>query len=688
MPQGSTARDGQMPAPGGSGDHDEATELDASGPRGAGPPTTHRRKRPDSLLELMVAAICLALVLAMITVPLPGDPMNYLDAAENLPSTPLHHGSTRLGLTIPIWLLTLIFGYSEVSFYVVPFLAFAGLGAATALAGRRLFNRWVGLGAAGLVVTSPWALPFASQILPDIPSAALLTACLAVVIPATAGETGRARGWLAGLLFGLAYLTKETSLLFAPALVVVTLLCGHRLGFIARAAAAAAGVAVAEAMAGIVLWGDPLARLNALLDRSDAPPSADRLQAFQTAFDAQATPLKSFMIFVDLLWASPHGRLMMGLGLGLLLGLLRGGSRFRMLAAWTLIPWIALALIGSIHPESGRPVIRLELDRYWVPLLPPLAIAGLGAMAVLAGKTRRTRVTFAIAASIVLLGTAAGIAGSLDGRDWFVRFGNDGYLQLRSAFDAIEGAPEVFVHQGAAKLTRLYTNDPLGRSIFAGTLVSSAADMDDADVVLVQFATAGATSTVDAPAALARGQLLAASDDSRWAMYANPNSTIVGLGATEYDTSILASDAWQQRLVIGEDWGPPGPLGPGPAVVEEGEMLVVFDGAGAFGTPPSAPSLEAPAGSTVSFRVGLELESGSARVTCDFYDDSSAPRESVAASVLLDEGPAHDLLTGLCVTPTDSEHHAVRLVVVVRGPARVELGDARLMTYTNTGPAG
>ena len=96
----------------------------------------------------------------------------------------------------------------------------------------------------------------------------------------------------------------------------------------------------------------------------------------------------------------------------------------------------------------------------------------------------------------------------------------------------------------------------------------------------------------------------------------------------------------------------------------------------------------APAGSIVAFRVGLALEGGDARVNCDFYGDDSTPRDSVAASVLVDEGPGDDLLTGLCLAPTDSEHHAVRLVVIVRGPAGVAFGDARMTAYTDAVPVG
>ena len=636
--------------------------------------------------ELIALAAGIVVALLLITVPLPGDPMNYLEAAENLPSTPLHHGSTRLGITAPVWLLTLVFGFSEIAFYVVPILAFGGLAAATTNVGKRLFGHWVGLGAAALVLTSPWILTYGTQLLPDIPSAALLTGSLGLVLSTPRDSSRHTRAWLAGLAFGLAYLVKETSLLFGPALLGVMLLRGHRAAFIMRFTFAAAGVAVLEALAGVVLWSDPLARISSLLNRSGAVPTAERTAAFEAAFAAQRNPIASFSILPQLLWQSWHGRLLLVLGLVLVGAAVKGGTRFRLLLAWILIPWISLALVGSIQPESGRPVIRLMLDRYWAPLLPPLAVGGLGALAILARRLRHwsPRAGMVAVTGLVALsgfGAALGVGASLDARpEWFIRFGNEGYWQLRTVLHQFEGSPVLYVDRLPSKLVRLYTNDPLGRSVFGGEVTSTPNSLDAVDVVLVEFNYSSASAGVDPPDVLAAQSLLDVSSDLRWAMYGEPVK--VGSGLSELDDDMIEPETWQVRLVTDGKWGAPQSPGSEPTVLTAAQALVVFDSGGPYGAAPEEPTLDVVAGSTVSFDVAMQSEGGRIRAICDFFPEGGAPRIRVPAAALLDEGPDDDIVAGVCQAPQTDGPYDVRVVMTVSGPAHLELEEGRLVTYS------
>lgn len=648
----------------------------------------------DRYAELVALAAGIVLAAVLLTIPLPGDPMNYLEAAENLPSTPLHHGSTRLGLTVPVWLLTMVFGYSETSFYFLPILAFGGLAAATTFVGKRLFGPWVGLGAAALVVSSPWILPYGTQLLPDIPSAALLTASFGFILTTPSEGSGATKAWLSGIAFALAYLVKETSLLFGPALLGVMLLRGHRWAFIGRFALAAGGVALLEALAGLALWGDPLARIHSLLDRSGSVPTPERLADFEAAFAAQRNPIASFSILPQLLWESRHGRLLLALGLALVVAAVKGGTRFRVLVAWILIPWISLALIGSIQPESGRPVIRLMLDRYWAPLLPPLAIGGLGGLWILAARLRRRRppVGMVVVAGLFALGglgAALGIDASLDTRsDWFIRLGNDGYWQLRASLHEFEGSPVIYVDEFPSKLVRLYTNDPLGRSIFPGALTSAPASLGAADVVLVDFVYSGATADVDPPDVLTAPSLLDVSSDLRWAMYGDPTGTGFTAGLTELDDDRIEPETWRFRLITNGDWGPQQSLGDEPTLLTAGQAFVAFDDRGPYGAAPDDPTLDVVTGSTVSFHISMQAEGGRIRAICDFFPGSDTPRARVRAAAVLDEGPGADIVAGVCQPPpTEDGPFDVRVILSLSGPAHLELDEGRVVIFSRVSPA-
>lgn len=639
--------------------------------------------------ELVALTAGIVLALLLITVPLPGDPMNYLEAAENLPSTPLHHGSTRLGLTVPAWLLTMGFGYSETSFYLLPILAFGGLAAATTFVGKRLYGHWVGLGAAALVLTSPWILPYGTQLLPDIPSAALLTLSVGLLLSGPGDDSSDTKAWLSGLTFGLAYLVKETSLLFGPALLGVILLRGHRWAFIGRFALAAGSVAILEALAGLALWGDPLAHLHSLIVRSVTVPTTERIAAFELAFAAQRNPITSFSIFPRLLWESWHGRFLLALGLAFAAAAAKGGTRFRALVAWILIPWVSLALVGSIHPESGRPIIRLMLDRYWAPLLPPLAIGGLGALGLLVGRLRLRSPQIgvvALAALVALTGVGIwlGIGAAVESRsDWFIHLGNSGYRELRTELHELEGAPMVYVDQRPSKLVRMYTRDPLGRPIFQGTLTHEPASIGDADIVLVDFLLSSDSTSVDPPVALAAHSLFAVSSDLRWAMYTNPDSSRSGAGISELDDTVIEPEAWKSRLVTDGEWGPTESAGQEAIVLTAEQTLVVFDNSGPYGAAPENSAVYVPAGSTVSFHMRLQSEGGRSRAICDFFPDIGIPRVRVSAAALLDVGPGDDIVTGVCEAPETEGPYGVRVVITLSGPARLELGEGRLVTYSS-----
>ena len=667
----------------------------------------HRLKSPFKLRrwspELVVFTLAVATAIALLTVPLPVDPMIYLEAAQNPGAADPNHWTTRIGLVLPVWVVSLAFGYSEVTLYTIPILATAVLAAATAMAGRRFFNTGVGLGAGILVLASPFVLPFATQLLPDVGSAALVTLAFALVAGAATKAEPNGRGaradlivasgeppaWAVGLLVGFSYLVRETGLLYLPALIVFTAVLGLGLRFIARMLAWAMAVAFAEAAMGAFLWGDPLARVHSVLGRTTAPLQPSRAGASEAAFALQSDFFSSASVFVNLLWDSNYGRFVLVMGVLLLVGaLVRRSRRYLALLAWIAIPWAIFAVVGSIRPESGRVIIRLALDRYWATLIPPFLIGGLGVLSEIVGQVRPPLFRkLSTAAVVLLIGLAAvaGVAFSFERRhDYFIRLGNDHYWQLRESLAGITGEPTIAVPHRPADLIRLYTNDPLGRSVFTGTI--KAADLANdppPEWVVLDFVHGGPSAP--APALMSRESGYRVYDAERNLKWALLTTAVDGHThfAGEVVQGQVPDDRWMARRVVGSTWGGVGELPVGGVEVAQGDTLVVFDDTADYGFAPEEPTMVIPRGSVVSVHADVTLDDGRLRVVCDFFDvhEPSGSIRIVASTVLARES-TEDSVFAMCRAPDTGSEYALRLTVLVTGPAELRMGVARISSYS------
>lgn len=654
---------------------------------------------PELVLCAFVGVVCIALL----TVPLPVDPMVYLDAAQNPGDADPNHWTTRIGLVLPTWVISLLFGYSEVTFYTVPILGTAGLALATAMAGRHMFNRSVGLATGALVVLGPFVLPYATQLLPDVSSAALVTVAFAVVagavstrnegLPERVSDASsivaifRSRAFLAGLLIGGAYLVKETALLYLPAIVVFAAVLGCGRLFIAKLLASSMVVAVAEALIGTLLWGDPLARVNSVLGRSATPPVPSMEEASEAAFALQSDFFSSAFVFVNLLWSSNYGRFVLAMGITLLVGaLVKRSRRYLALLAWIAIPWAVFAVVGSIRPESGRVIIRLTLDRYWAALIPPFLIGGLGVMSEIVDWVKPPllrKLSIAAVALITGLAAVAGVALTFDRRHGYVHFGNDHYLQLRDTLAGVRGEPTIAVPHRPAALIRLYTNDAIGRSVFDGTI--EAADPDNApspEWVILDFVYGDPLAPT--PALMGPESEYRVYDVERnlkWALLTTALDSPAHFGA-EVVQGQFSEDRWMERRIGGSTPGGDVALPVGEVEVAQGETLIVFDDTADYGLAPEESPIVVPHGSVISVQADVTVEGEKPEVVCEFFDVREPfDHVQVVAATVFGYEPMGGSLFALCRAPDPAGNYALRLSVLVKGPAKLTMGVVRISSY-------
>jgi 4-amino-4-deoxy-L-arabinose transferase-like glycosyltransferase len=146
--------------------------------------------------------------------------------AQGTYSLQASHLGLRVGLTIPVAIVYRLFGVSEWTTVLVPLLASAASVPLLVAVGRRLFPARAALLAGLLMLTFPVYVRYATTLVPEpVMEFWILLGLAALLI---AHQSGRATvAFLAGLCFGVAYLSKEIAL-FAGAAIVIYSLLHHR----------------------------------------------------------------------------------------------------------------------------------------------------------------------------------------------------------------------------------------------------------------------------------------------------------------------------------------------------------------------------------------------------------------------------------------------------------------------------
>jgi len=344
-------------------------------------PLVKRRASDDFICLAAVVLITLIVQAFFISPPIMSDDMEYYFQATRFPNMPENpsHWSLRTGLILPVAVLYRIFGHAELVYYAIPILSVLALTCGTYWLGSRLFNRRVGFFAAVWLVTIPNFLKESSLLLPDIPATACVV--LGFAILATWYYRQREAGsdltqaltpmsfFLAGFLFGWAYLVKEYYLLFIlviPFAFLFFRIPWKRLTLVAAGMAAALSI---EAILGLVLYGNPLIRLMTTEPR-------------ETWGFIERDLLRIISYFPRLLrQLGGQGPLLLAIVgfVTMLLGLVKKKPNIAFLAIWALVTYSLFTVAGLLPvllSWEGKVLLRLHKFRYWMLILPPLFIAG------------------------------------------------------------------------------------------------------------------------------------------------------------------------------------------------------------------------------------------------------------------------------------------------------------------------
>jgi hypothetical protein len=425
---------------------------------------------------------------AFVHQPALSDQMHYFADAAMLPhiSEPPHQ-TLRIGLTIPVWLMTQIFGYSEAAYYAVPYLSTAGLIAATYWLGRVLDSRATGLIAGLLVFANPFVLSDASQLLPDIPAAALLTGAITLLIwrwqrsgdvePLQREDRLTLIG--VGVLLGWSYLVREFIVLWFPVALLVAMVLRLPRSWWRLVLAGMAVMFAVELLWGLIFFGGPFARIVAALNQPTSPPwrVVQREQLIGTG-QIPDTHLEMLTAMPRKLVASNAGWILVALFVVLIVAavLLRSPG-LRVLAVWVVVPVVLMLAVIQVAWLFDSRILRPEKLRYWLPVVPPLVVGGVSAMSAVGHRllAQRGRVIAAVVAVALALASVVMTGAQLDRAQDFTRTGQDEYLKFREwAAASGQTCQVIWVDadhwRGSARWALMYLHSFWGRPIWDGEL--------------------------------------------------------------------------------------------------------------------------------------------------------------------------------------------------------------------------
>jgi len=361
----------------------DAATLAAPQAHGGSPAPDRRwpRRLTAALPALVLGGLLLlhaAVQLASRPYPRWGDAILTFGYARDFPDVPADHHSARLGVLLPARLLIDVFGFGQVAYYVYPAVMGVVLVVSTFVVARHLFGLAAAAVAGFLVVFNPVLVRTVGNttswhLLPDVPAAAWFTAGLALLVGAvvgweqTDGRSARrqtARLVAAGLCFGISYTCREfTAFMFVVIPLVAYL---YRLPWrrLVPVAVPMVGVLATELVVSALVWGDPLTRFRITSGHGRAIDPVSRTE--------------TLMKMPDSLMAQPRGSvsvLMLVLCVAGAVALWR--RELVVCAAWLLSLVVPLLLLGGLADPSYI-ALRVQLTRYWVPILPAMIIGAVG----------------------------------------------------------------------------------------------------------------------------------------------------------------------------------------------------------------------------------------------------------------------------------------------------------------------
>jgi 4-amino-4-deoxy-L-arabinose transferase-like glycosyltransferase len=216
--------------------------------------------------SLLIRAICFTGLIA-------SDDLGYYHFARlisrNLYTPALDHYAFRYGLTIPVAMVYRIFGTTEWTTELIPYLASSVSVVVLVVIGTRLFGFRVGMIAGLLLATFPLSIRYASILVPEPVAEMYLLIAIALYLCAQ-GQYSLVFAIASGVFLALAYLTKEWSLFVVPA-VLIDAVAERRWRACFGVVAGAIAILVIEHGYYLASTGDLLFRSHALAQAARAP---------------------------------------------------------------------------------------------------------------------------------------------------------------------------------------------------------------------------------------------------------------------------------------------------------------------------------------------------------------------------------------------------------------------------------
>lgn len=440
----------------------------------------------DLLVIVLLIIISFAIQIVFLNPPILSDQMEYFFTAVKFPYLPdvPNHWSMRIGLILPAAILFRIFGYAEISYYLVPLASMAFLAISIYLIGGRMFNRVVGIFSALWTILIPSLMLESGHLLPDLPATACFSAGIAVLLfTENSNQTGtnarseKCKKWLfflAGLLFGWSYLTKEYMAVLFVLIPLFFWAFGLPYRYLVILAAGMALTIGIEFLIGILYYQNALVRFSTVMPREtvgmiemDVRKIIGFFPALIKRYGGEGTWLLSILAMLTFGYQ-----------------IFKRDKRFLFLFLWVMVFYVFFTLVGLmpvIFSWKDAVLIRLHKFRYWIPILPPLIIGGIAALDNLF-KYLRQKIKWRLFKTIILgplfilaflsVSAARGIISIRDHPD-LIRNGRDHYLELR-AYLKENNDPNAVIwidrdnNRAFERILPMYIHDFWGRKVWDG----------------------------------------------------------------------------------------------------------------------------------------------------------------------------------------------------------------------------
>ncbi len=432
-----------------------------------------------ALILLVVLSICIQfLFIRPVTL---SDQMIYYRTAVDFPRLPNYpnHWTMRLGLVLPVAIAYRMFGHSEISYYFLPFLSTTLLIVSTFLIGAFLFNRRAGIFAALWITFLPYFLLESGNLLPDITASACLTAGITLLLLISSDPTQKKNKWaylFTGGLFGWAYLAKEYFAIFALMIPFIAWKFKIPKKYLLRIAIGIATVVSIEFAIHFIRYGDPLIRLTTSQPRETL------------GFIQRDVPKIIGYLFI--LLAKYRGGISIVLTvLGIIYLAMQSAQKSK--AHQVLLVWIAmvyvfftvLGLLPVLFSWENTVLLRLHVFRYWIPILPPIAIGIAAAVNALLNQVfqwivlslKKQRNLSSLILLLVITATIINNVSAVVQNDKFTRTESAHFYELREYLRQNNDPAAIMwivrdLKIGYEHVLPMYANTPLGKEIWNGSM--------------------------------------------------------------------------------------------------------------------------------------------------------------------------------------------------------------------------